>query len=92
MPVMQERVADRQHEERGVDVDHALLHRDEAGAEEVAQHDDRELDEDQQCGQPHQPPADLLVDPVAAARDRREDAVSFHDVPASSIPPALSPT
>src|SRR3546814_8086143 len=53
-------------------VPHAFLHRDEADAENVAQDDDRELNEDQHQGQPCGGPADRVVDPFERPYRGRE--------------------
>jgi hypothetical protein len=61
-------------------------------AEQVAQHDHCELDQDEQGGQPHQAAADLLVDPVAQARNRGERCHRLHRLARSQTREPLSPT
>ena len=64
MPVVQQRVAGRQHEEQAVHVDDGFLHGDGGQPEDVAHHHQRELDRDHADREPGDGASDGLVDRV----------------------------
>ena len=70
MAAVEQRVARTHKEEGGVEVDHPLLHRDEAPPEDVAHHHYDELKEHHEEREPRRDAPDMLVDHVDDACER----------------------